>query len=171
MSRKIFIRLTKKVSFLQILPVITPFHKRQELYLTVIPFFLSFLNDGSLTLLLLFKKSPFHPCSSPHPDTLQTAFTTFSISFPFLHLFHSTSQPLYLPMDIHRSICSLLIAEWYAAPSRVLLRPMAMTCPVWALDSRASSFSYLSLNCSYSVFLIDDFSGRSESHLLFPSQS
>ena len=132
---------------------------------------LSFKKDGSLDLLLLFKNPPFHPCSSPHPDTLRTAFTTFSISFPFLHLFHSTSQPLYLPMDIHCSTCSLLIAEWYAAPSRVLLHPMAMTCPVWALDCRASSFSYLSLNCSYSDFLIDDFSGRSESHLLFPSRN
>ena len=120
MSRKIFIRLTKKVSFLQILPVITPFHKRQELYLTVIPFFLSFLNDGSLTLLLLFKKSPFHPCSSPHPDTLQTAFTTFSISFPFLHLFHSTSQPLYLPMDIH---CSTMLPAY----SGMICSPFA--CP------------------------------------------
>jgi len=48
------------------------------------------------------------------------------------------------------------------SPSRVLLRPMAMTCPVCALDCRASSFSYLSLNCSYSDLLIDDFSGRSE---------
>jgi len=50
-------------------------------------------------------------------------------------------------MGILRSPCSFLIAEWYAATSRVLLRPMAMMCPVCALDCRASSFSYLSLNC------------------------
>ena len=49
----------------------------------------------------------------------------------------------------------------------VLLRPMTMTCFVWALDCRASSFSYLSLNCSYSVFFIYAFSDASESHLLF----
>ena len=61
--------------------------------------------------------------------------------------------------------------EWTLFLRFVLLRPMAMTCFVWALDCRASSLSYLSLNCSYSDFLIDDFSGRSESHLLFPSQS
>ena len=119
----------------------------------------------------IIPNSSFPSCRSPYPDTLQAAYTTFSISFPFLHLLYSTAQPLYLSIDIHRSACFLLIAEWYAAPSRVLLRPMAITCPVWALDSRASSFSYLSLNCSYSDFLIDDFSGRSESHLLFPSQS
>jgi len=39
-----------------------------------------------------------------------------------------------------------------------------------AFDCLASSFSFLSLNCSYSDFLIYDFSGRSD-HLLFPSQS
>ena len=58
--------------------------------------------------------------------------------------------------------CSLLIAEWYAAPSHVHLRPMSMTYFVWALDCRASSLSYLSLNCSYSDFFIYDFSWRSE---------
>ena len=53
----------------------------------------------------------------------------------------------------------------------VLLRLITMTCHQWAVDCRASSLSYLSLNCSYSDFFIYAFSGRSESHLLFPSQS
>ena len=44
----------------------------------------------------------------------------------------------------------------------VLLRLITMTCPQWAVDCRASSLSYLSLNCSYSDFLIYAFSGRSE---------
>ena len=78
--------------------------------------FLSFKNEGSLSLLLSFRIPPFHPCRSPYPDTLQAAYTTFSISFPFLHLLHSTAQPLYLSMDIHRSACFLLIAEWYGTP-------------------------------------------------------
>ena len=78
--------------------------------------FLSFKNEGSLSLLLSFRIPPFHPCRSPYSDTLQAAYTTFSISFPFLHLLHSTAKPLYLSMDIHRSACFLLIAEWYGTP-------------------------------------------------------
>ena len=132
---------------------------------------LSFKKDGSLDLLLLFKFPPFEPCRCPHTDTSKTTFTTIWISFPFLRLQYSTEQSFCQSMNIHRSTCLLLIAEWYVATSHVLLRPIIMTCLVWAFDSRASSLSYLSLNCSYSVFLIDDFSGRSESHLLFPSQS
>ena len=53
----------------------------------------------------------------------------------------------------------------------VLLRLITITCHQWAVDCRASSLSYLLLNCSYSDFFIYAFSGRSESHLLFPSQS
>ena len=53
----------------------------------------------------------------------------------------------------------------------VLLRLIIITCHQWAVDCRAFSLSYLLLNCSYSDFFIYAFSGRSESHLLFPSQS
>ena len=38
-------------------------------------------------------------------------------------------------------------------------------------DWQASFFSFLLLNCSYTDFFFYDFSRRSESHLLFPSQS
>lgn len=71
----------------------------------------SFKNEGSLSLLLSFRIPPFHPCRSPYPDTLQAAYTTFSISFPFLHLYIPRHIPLYLSMDIHRSARFQLIAE------------------------------------------------------------
>ena len=64
--------------------------------------FLSFMNDGSLDLLLLFQVLPFHSFHSPHTDTLQPAFTTFSICFPFFRLRYSTEQ-FPLPVNGHSS--------------------------------------------------------------------
>ena len=73
-----------------------------------------------------------------------------------------------LPVNGHSSFCMLpTYSGMIRHPSHILLRPMSKTCFVWALSCRASSLSYLSLNCSYSDFLIDDFSGRSEYNYFF----
>ena len=109
---------------------------------------------------------------SSHAEVLQTVLAEHSCSpFPFFGCSPSTALHPVL-VDGHSSIRILLTDSG-------MIRCTSL-CPSTsdghdvlhgALDCLASSFSFLSLNCSYSDFLIYDFSGRSESHLLFPSQS
>ena len=104
-------------------------------------------------------------------STLQSCSLPSNILFPFLVSRPSLNSNLNLSMGIHRSSYFLLKMEWHSVSSFHSSPFDGHDVHHGALDCRASSLSYLSLNCSYSDFFIPAFSGRSESHLLFPSRS
>ena len=106
-----------------------------------------------------------------HAVVLQTVLAEHSCSlFPFFA--YNSSTPLHpVLVDGHSSFPILLNdSGMIRCPSLYSSTSDGHAVLHGAFDCHASSFSFLSLNCSYSDFLIYDFSGRSD-HLLFPSQS
>ena len=130
----------------------------QSLWVSPSPFFsllfsfLSFIGFSNFCL----------PYSPPNPS---------NILFPFLVSSPSLNSNLNLSMGIYRTAYFFYKMERYTVTSFHSSPFDGHDVHHGALDCRASSLSYLSLNCSYSDFFIPAFSGRSESHLLFPSRS
>ena len=134
-----------------------------------LPKLLFFNRIGSLDLLLAFPLSPFlfwRLILLSGRSFQQDIPILFSLSSVMTHPLHS------MLVDGHSSFPILLADSGMIHCTSLCPSPSDNHDVLHgALDCLASSFSLLSLNCSSSDFLIYDFSGRSESHLLFPSQS
>ena len=131
----------------------------------------TFLREGSLDLLPFFLISPHLPfrCSESHSGShAQHGLLDFSC-----HIVHSPWHNPYRqlsPRPFQRRYCS----SCFHFNSYLAKRNSSLYLYVWIwwdytvllCDCRTSSFSYLSLNCSYSDFFIHDFSGEA-SHTYF----